>query len=141
MLRFIVFVILIGLTATATARDTRHHFSIQDVLEKHAHELEGVAFYFGEQSHPHPLRKMGEYQSNKKTNAVNKTDQEACEWAFMSALLSLKNRARAEGGNAVVGIWSNYKRNRFVSDTEFECGAGAIMAGVTLKGTVVELSE
>jgi uncharacterized protein YbjQ (UPF0145 family) len=79
--------------------------------------------------------------SNKKTNAFNKTDKRACEWAFLSAMLSLQQRALSEGGNAVVNIRSFYKRHEVSSATEFECGAGAIMAGVTFKGDVVKLGK
>ena len=77
--------------------------------------------------------------SNKKTNFANKSDKEGCEWAFLSAMISLKERATAEGGNAVINIQSYYKKNEFSSATEYECGAGAIMGGVTLRGTVVKL--
>lgn len=122
-------------TIDAQARDTRHKFDVAPVLEKYADRLEGVAFYFGNTA-PKATRTMGEFQSNKKTNAFNKSDQKACEWALLSALLSFKQRALNEGGNAVVAMWSNYKKNRFESDTQFECGAGGLMAGVTIKGTV-----
>ena len=118
------------------ARDTRHKFDVAPVLEKYADRLDGVRFYFGKQPHPRTIRTMGEFQSNKKTNAFNKSDQKACEWSFLSALLSFKQRAINEGGNAVIAMWSNYKSTRFDSDTQFECGAGAFVAGVTIKGTV-----
>jgi hypothetical protein len=53
----------------------------------------------------------------------------------------LAGRARTEGGNAVINIVSYYKKNVFSSATEYECHAGAIIAGVALKGTVVKLSK
>jgi len=84
-------------------------------------------------------RKMGEFTSNKKTNAANKSDQEACDLAFISAVIALQQRARKEGGNAVVNIRSVYKQEDSDSPTEFICGAGKIMAGVALRGTVVKL--
>jgi uncharacterized protein YbjQ (UPF0145 family) len=58
---------------------------------------------------------------------------------FLSAVLSLRDRAVKEGGDAVVAIRSFYKKNEVVSDTEYECHAGALIAGVALKGTVVTL--
>jgi hypothetical protein len=42
--------------------------------------------------------------------------------------------------DAVVNIESNYKNRQFSNETEFECGAGAIMAGVALKGTLVKFN-
>lgn len=58
---------------------------------------------------------------------------------FLSAMIALQDRARREGGNAVVNIRSYYKKNEVNSSSEFECGAGAVMAGVTLEGEVVTL--
>ncbi len=95
--------------------------------------------HFGTQEHPTLARTIGDWVSNKKTNATGKSDQAACQWAFLSAMLSLQNRAVAEGGNAVVNIRSYYKKNELSNDTDFECGAGTFVAGLALKGTVVEL--
>jgi hypothetical protein len=85
-------------------RDDVLAFPIADVLAqpRHSSRLEGVQFYFGGQAHPAVAHSFGEYQSNKKTNAFNKSDKEACEWAFMSALLSFYQRALSEGANAVI---------------------------------------
>lgn len=128
-------------SATAGARDDVGTYPLADVLgnPEYAQRLEGVKFYFGKQPHPAIEKTIGEFQSNKKTNAVGKSDKQACEWAFLSALLSFHQRALSEGGNAVVNIRGYYKKQPFSSETEFQCGAGATMAGVTLKGTVVRL--
>lgn len=72
-------------------------------------------------------------------NAFNKTDEKACNWAFLSAMIALKDRAVREGGNAVINIKSNYKNNLTSSEKTFQCGAGALMAGVALTGEVVTL--
>lgn len=128
-------------SGAAVARDDIGTYAIAGVLSNPAYaaRLEGVTFYFGEQAYPAVEKKLGEYMSNKKTNAVGKSDQEACEWAFLSALLSFRDRALSLGGNAVVNIRGWYKKNAYTSTTEFQCGAGATMAGVTLKGDVVKL--
>ena len=125
----------------AQARDDVGTYAIADVMANpaHAQRLQGVRFYFGSQAHPAIAQTFGEYQSNKKTNAFNKSDKEACEWVFLSALLSLHQRALSLGGDAVVNIRGYYKKIDFTSETHFQCGAGATMAGVTLKGTVVKL--
>ncbi|CAM3357531.1 hypothetical protein [Halomonas lysinitropha] len=52
---------------------------------------------------------------------------------MLSALLSLRERVRAEGGNAVIHIESSYKRKPMVSRDEYECYAGMLMAGVALR--------
>lgn len=126
--------------SVAHARDTRLKLPIKDAME--APEAKSrlgseIKFVFGET--PANAKVIGTFMSNKKTNFANKSDKEGCEWAFLSAMLSLKQRAIAEGGNAVVNIQSYYKKNEFSSTTEYECGAGAIMGGVTFRGTVVKL--
>ena len=129
-------------SSQAVSRDDRLRFSIEDALSTDAAKEKlntGIRFYFGDQQHGPIEKKLGKFTSNKKTNAFNKSDQEACEWAFLSAMISLQERAHREGGNAVVNIISRYKGVEFKSSTEFECGAGAIMAGVTMEGRVVKL--
>lgn len=126
------------------ARDTRNMFSVSEALEneKAKEKLDpDIRLYFGKQRHPPVAKNFGEVMTNKKTNAFNKTDKAACEWAFLSAMLSFQSRAVREGGNAVVNIRSFYKRNEISSETEYECGAGGIMAGVTFKGEVVKLAK
>lgn len=135
--------LVLSMTAqTSWARDDKLDFSIQDALaQEQAKEKLGddVRFYFGSQKHGATLKNWGEVGTNKKTNAFLKSDQEACVWAFISAMVSLKNRALKEGGNAVINIKSNYKGIETVSDTTFQCGAGGIIAGVALKGTIVKI--
>lgn len=128
----------------AGARNTKYMLPIERVLSSPvAKEKLGTAvtFYFGGQAHPPVERQIGEWVTNPKTNAFNKSDEEACEWVFLSALVSLRNRAVKEGGDAVVAIRSFYRKNEVASETEYECHAGAVMAGVALKGTVVKLAR
>ena len=141
---FKVLAIALGLLVAnaASARDDRQQFPVKDVFERtDVKEKLGdeVRFYFGDQKHPAVAKRHGEFQSNKKTNAFNKTDKGACEWALFSALLAMRDRALKEGGNAVINIRSNYKSELFTSATEYECGAGKLMAGVTIIGDVVTL--
>lgn len=135
--------VVIGLCATgALARDDVKEFSIADALAtEQAKSILGdnVKFYFGNQLHSIVTKKFGEYGSNKKTNAFGKSDRQACEWAFLSALKSLRERAERQGANAVVNIRSNYKSNTTSSSDTFKCGSGAVMAGVALLGEVVEI--
>ncbi|MFY8328012.1 excinuclease ABC subunit A [Pseudoalteromonas sp. ZZD1] len=130
------------LTATAVeARDDIGKYPIQSLLEtnKAKSALLDIPLYFADQSYGSESSKYGEVITNKKTNAFNKSDQEACEWVMLSALKALQERAVKEGMNAVVNIQSYYKKREFVSSTEYECGAGTFMAGVALKGTLVKL--
>lgn len=128
--------------SVAFARDTALKLPLKDALETPAAKEKlgtDVKFFFGNQSHPAAKATFGTYTSNKKTNFANKSDKEGCEWVFLSAMLSLKQRALAEGGNAVINIQSYYKKVEFTSATEYECHAGAVLGGVALRGTVVKL--
>lgn len=130
------------LFSVAHARDTRLKLPIKDAMEAAAAKEKlgtDVQFFFGSQPSPAAAQTFGTFTANKKTNFANKSDKEGCEWAFLSAMISLKERALAEGGNAVINIQSYYKKNEFSSETEYECGAGAIVGGVALRGTVVKL--
>lgn len=132
----------LGLSLSAEARDTRLKLSIQEAAstaEAQA-KLDGpVKFYWGNQAYPKSAKQLGSFTANKKTNFFNKSDKVGCEWAWLSAMVSLKERALREGGNAVVNIHSVYRNEEFTSQTEYECGAGAVMGGVALRGTVVKL--
>lgn len=126
------------------ARDTRHMLSVQEAMataDARAKLDSDIQFHFGSSPSDKVLQRYGEFTSNKKTNAFNKSDTEACHWVFLSAMLALQERARNEGGNAVVNIRSYYKKHEINSTSEFECGAGAFVAGVTLKGEVVTLKQ
>jgi hypothetical protein len=137
---------ILALASTpALARDDHLKLSIQQALEKGQAYKTTVAsdikLYFGTQKTPAVEKRMGEFPSNKKTNAANKSSQEACDIAFISAIAALQDRARREGGNAVINIKSIYRGDNSDSPTEYICGAGSFVAGVTLKGTVATIKK
>ena len=140
----IIMAALLMFSANSFARDDIGQYSIADALSLEAAKdklNQGIAFKFGDQAHGKVTKKFGERGSNKKTNAFGKSDQQACQWAFLSAMVSLQDRAVRDGANAVINIRSNYKSNKFSSATEFQCGAGAIMAGVALLGDFVTIEK
>ena len=108
--------VLSVLSVSAQARDDAlklpiaDFFQRADVQEKLGNE---VKFYLAGQKHRAVDQKFGEFQSNKKTNAFNKTDKQACEWALLSAFIALRDRALQMGGNAVVRHGSAAPRPRF----------------------------
>jgi hypothetical protein len=142
MKKLILALVLAALTTSAYARDDINKYPIAKLLEssKAKEALLDIPLYFSTQKHRAITKKYGEVSTNKKTNAFMKSDTEACEWVMLSALKALQERAIREGMGAVVNIESNYKNRPFASETEFECGAGAIMAGVALKGTLVKFN-
>ena len=127
----------------AAARDEQKLYPIAQALKSPASQAKvdpSIRLYFGRQRHPNVTKDFGQWPTNKKTNAFAKSDLEACEWVFLSAVIALQERARKEGGNAVINIVSNYRNVVTSSETEYVCGAGGLMAGVALKGRVVNLS-
>jgi uncharacterized protein YbjQ (UPF0145 family) len=133
---------LVHFASTAYARDDIGDYSIEDALSlEQAKSITGsdVKFYFGNQPHGKVEKSFGQYKSNKKTNAFGKSATTACQWAFLSAMQSLKERAIKEGGNAVINIKSNYKDVLTSSTKTFQCGSGAVIAGVALMGDVVKI--
>jgi len=141
---FLAGIVLLMAARPSEARDTKYLLSIKSALEvKDAEEKLGdsVKFYFGNQETPKILSRLGTDVSNRKTNSVGKSDEKACHWAFLSALVSLEKRAKQLGANAVVNIVSYYKKDVMSSPSEFECHAGAVIAGVALKGDFVKIEE
>ena len=138
-------VLVLGITCLATAadaRDDRLRLPLAVVLSSPdaMRTLDpNVHLYFGKQAYPAPLRRLNITTSNKKSNFFNKTDQEGCNWVFLSAVKGLQEFARKMGGNAVVNIVSIYKNQEFSSETHFECGAGNVVGGVALRGEIVFL--
>jgi len=136
--------VVLTVTASAEARDTKYTLPIAGVTQNPSYQPmigTDVKFFFADQPAPKIDRTLGEYISNRKTNAFAKSDENACQWAFLSALLSLRDRAKEEAGDAVINIVSYYKKDTFSSTTDYECHAGALMAGVALKGTVAKLAK
>jgi uncharacterized protein YbjQ (UPF0145 family) len=139
-----LFVALAMMMSPAAARDTAYHFKIADVKAdpRYTENVPNdITFSFSDHNAGTVASSYGEFVTNRKTNSVGRPDEEVCRWAMISAMKELAGRARTEGGNAVINIVSYYKKNVFSSATEYECHAGAIIAGVALKGTVVKLSK
>ena len=133
-----------GAAVSASAADRKQTLPIAAAMA--ANDAQGrlgesVKFYFGAQPTPAIVEKLVSDKTSQKTNAFGKSDDKVCQWAFLSAMLSLQKRAQALGANAVVNIVSNYGNVPFSSETEYECHVGAIMGGVALKGDFVRIAE
>lgn len=80
---------------------------------------------------------VGQGVTNKKTNAFNKEKAWACQWAALSALISLQKDAKKHGATAVVDLVSFYKKVETRDPVTFDCHVGTMMVGVALKGNYV----
>ena len=129
-----------AVASPAYARTTFHDLAVAEARqdEKAANLLE-VPFYMAGQKHPRVAKDLGTFKSNRRTNAFGKSDERACNIAFLSAIISLQQRAQQEGGDAVVDIKSITRHNDLESASQFRCAAGAVIANVALTGRVVKL--
>jgi len=138
----LITVVLSLSSANSLAADSWHKFPVQQAIDGPLGKeklLPDIRLFMKGQSHPAVVKKQGEFKSNKRTNALGKTDEEGCQIAFLSALISLQERARKEGGNAVVDIYSITKDVKFESADTYSCLTGTLIANVALMGTVVQL--
>ncbi|MEN1995023.1 MULTISPECIES: hypothetical protein [Stenotrophomonas] len=133
---------LLALASTAQARETRVEQSLHELVnsaEARNVGIDGSVKFYLAGERVSVVERLGEDVTNKKTNAANKSDAEACRWVALSALRALQDGAKSRGANAVVDIVSYYKKNEFKSTANYECYAGAILAGVALKGTYAKV--
>jgi hypothetical protein len=136
-----VLIVALSFVASAHARNDIKEFPVASAmaLDDFKTRLSGnVQFYFGDSHGRKIIKTFGKWPSLKKTNAFNKSDEFACQWALLSALISLEKRALSQGGNAVIVITNNDHIENASTDT-FECEVGNIVASVALIGTVVTL--
>lgn len=130
--------VLFALPGISQARDTALYLPFDKVVKQMQAEkkLDGSVKFYLAGTQPRGKTKVisASAVTNKKTNAFNKTDEAACEWALQSALLTLQDAARKVNANAVTNIVSYYKKNERRDAATYECHAGAVIAGVALKG-------
>ena len=130
------------LTASpAGARTTFHDLSVQTARDSEVGKtkLRKVPFYMAGQKHPGVAKDFGVFTANRRTNAFGKSDEAACQIAFLSAVIALQARAEKLGGNAVVDVKSITKHDNLTSASEYRCAAGNVVANVVLTGRVVKL--
>jgi hypothetical protein len=128
--------------APAFARNDAVLVTLQSVLDmpEAAGKLDGtVKFYLAGAPTPKVEQKMGEDIANDKTNAFNKTPEFTCRWAALSALIKFQNKAKQQGANAVIDLVSFNNRVVSGSATEIECRDGALIGGISLKGSYAKV--
>ncbi len=146
MLRFgrlVALGLVLASASPASARNTFHDFDVAKAkAEGHGHgNLLDVPFYMAGAPHAATTSDLGVFKANKSTNAANKSDEAACQIAFLSAVIALQSRARALGADAVVDVRSITRHNDLSSATQFRCVAGAFVANVALEGRMVKLKK
>lgn len=133
----VALVVISLFSAQASAANRQVWVPLKDVVQLglDGGQLDGSVTFHMKGSSPEVSKKMDTDQSNKKTNAFNKTDEFACQWSILSALVSFQNSAKQRGADAVVDIVSYYKKNTKEDPNNIECYAGTFVAGAAIRGT------
>jgi uncharacterized protein YbjQ (UPF0145 family) len=140
----VALVLVLGSASSGFARDAIENYSIKHALETAdaRDKLDPhIKLFFGNWKHGAVVKSIGEWKSYKKSNGVGRANEIACQRAFLSAALSLQRRASKMGGNAVIGIKSDYDNIKTSSDSTYVCGSGMLMSAVALIGTVVRIGN
>jgi uncharacterized protein YbjQ (UPF0145 family) len=128
----------------AAARNTVVPLSIAEGMaspEVHG-KIDGtVQFYFGDTKHPAVLQDFGAYVTNRKSSSFLISDEKSCQRVFATTLIELQKRAHELGANAVINIHSYYDKEDVSSDTNVQCHAGGVMAGIALRGEFVKVAN
>ena len=136
----VIFTVLLSLNLEA--RDDKYLFPIDQALTKHSDSIApNIKLYFATQSPEGVPLDRGTYTANKTTSARFKAPRESCDWVFISAVLSLQQKAMQLGGDAVVNIHSYYGQIERSDEDVYECHDGKNVSRVALRGTVVKLEE
>ncbi|MCZ8387655.1 excinuclease [Achromobacter ruhlandii] len=131
----------IACSAPAQAADRTVFLPLQPAIEaaQAAGKIDGsVKFYLAGTGPKGKVLEAG-VVTNRKTNAFAKKDAEACLWVAQSAVIALHEAAKKAGANAVTNIVSYYRKNEYSSKTDYECHAGAMVAGVALRGDLAQV--
>jgi hypothetical protein len=124
----------------AYSRDTLHYPLNKNAIQSAGFKKKknsSIRFYFDDLKHPKAQLFHCRFSSNKKTNIFNKTADAACQWVLIYTLLSIQDRVRAKGGNAVIERSSYYKKQTYSKTSKVECHANALIASATRSEEVV----
>jgi hypothetical protein len=105
-------------------------------------KLDGsTKLFFGKAKSPEGLKTLRTEVTLGKVNLRGKSEETACNSAFLSALADLQKRAKQRDANAIVNIVSYYKRAEMSSTTEYECHEGSGYMAVELRGDLVKIAD
>ena len=138
---FLFIISILVCAVVAQAADRRLTLPVKTAFESAAAQenLLDIPIYMKGQKHPPARNVSREFKSNKRTNGFNKSDERACDIAFLSAIIALQKRAQKEGGNAVIDVYSITKDVVYENAENYSCLAGNIVVNVALKGKVATI--
>lgn len=128
----------------AGARNVKRLFPIAAAMDAKdlQPKLEGsTKLFFGKTKSPPGFKTVRTEIALGKVSLRGKSDDAACNSAFLTALSELEKRAKRQDANAIANIVSYYKRAEMSSATEFECHEGSGYMAVELRGDLGRLGE
>ncbi len=136
MKRFYIILLLASfvMVENTLANDKMKNFSIKKALldkKSNAKVDRKIRLSFGDKHHSGKI-----WTAIRRTFAAGKSDEEACNRAFLSAVIALQDRAKKQRKRSVVDIYSYHKKRKYSSSRTFQCETGAMMCAVTLRGRV-----
>lgn len=124
------------------AKNEVQYFDLKTALQSadfKKHLSGQITFKFGKGSGSNDTIIVPNLTSNKKASRGGaKNEESSCQRALLNALITFEKRAIKEGGTKVVNLTGFYYKQPFDSKDKFQCGVGALMTGVTLKGDIAK---
>lgn len=101
-----------------------------------------VALYFGDAAHAPVKQSFGNKEIAVRVPRRPDTSPEAnCNNALEKATQQLRDYARSQHADAVIGVSTRFQRNESASSTEFQCGASLNASTLAIRGDVVKLDS
>lgn len=130
---------LVGGTAPVFGEDTWEYFSVHDAINSPLAQEKldpGITFHMKGEQHPAVSDVTPEYTANQRSRKFGRSVEDACQTAFISALMSFQQRAYKEDADTVIDLYSVTKDKRFESTDQYSCLVGGMIANVALRGKV-----
>jgi len=143
-LPLIVLGLCLATASPAYPRDIKRHLPISAALEAQdlRPKIDGsITMSFGTETSREGRKMLRSDATLGKVTLRGKSNETACNAAFVSALVDLQKRAKQVGATAVVNIVSYYKKVEVSSTTEYECHEGSGYMAVALRGDFVKITD
>ena len=139
--KILALVLTLGFATSIYAADDIRYFSIEEAIKEAKTQGiidDSIQFKFGSGSGNKDKIFIKNLSTNKKSNKVGKDATASGERGCHAAILQFFTRAKREGATKVVNLTGYFKKIPYDSKTEFQCGVGNLMSGVTLRGDLAK---
>ena len=133
-----------AISSSALARDTSLNVDLRQALDTQEFKTalgDDVAFFLRADKPAAIENRSAPFFINSSTGR-GMPDEKTCLNMTLRALVAMRNRARQEGGNAIVDLVSFYQEHETGDGSMIDCHAGSyVRARVTLKGSVAHIAK